>query len=142
MPDILALGGLFTSAFLAATIIPAQSEIVLGGLLLTGRYDTALLVLIATLGNVLGACVNWLLGKYVGHFQHRRWFPVKKEALEKAATTYQRYGTWTLLFSWVPIVGDALTVIAGVLRTNFILFVVLVTAGKLARYIAIVTMLQ
>ena len=142
MPDILALGGLFTSAFLAATIIPAQSEIVLGGLHLTGRYDTTLLVLIATLGNVLGACVNWLLGKYLAHFQHRRWFPIKKETLENAEATYQRYGTWTLLLSWVPIIGDPLTVIAGVLKTKFILFVVLVTAGKLARYIAVVALLQ
>jgi membrane protein YqaA with SNARE-associated domain len=77
--------------------------------------------------NVLGACINWLLGRYLEHFKNKRWFPVKEAALDKAARTYQRYGVWSLLLSWVPIIGDPLTVIAGLLRTPFPLFVLLVT---------------
>jgi membrane protein YqaA with SNARE-associated domain len=130
--------GLFFSSLLAATIIPAQSEAVLVGLHLTRKYSAALLILIATLGNVLGACINWLLGRYLEHFKHRRWFPVKQAALDKAARTYQRYGVWSLLLSWMPIIGDPLTVIAGLLRTPFPLFVVLVTIGKFVRYVAVV----
>jgi membrane protein YqaA with SNARE-associated domain len=130
--------GLFFSSLLAATIFPAQSEAVLVGLHLTGKYSAALLIFIATLGNVLGACINWLLGRYLEYFKQRRWFPVKQAALDKAARTYQRYGVWSLLFSWVPIIGDPLTVIAGLLRTPFPLFLLLVTIGKLARYVAVV----
>ncbi len=97
-----------------------------------------MLVAVATLGNVLGACINWLLGRYLAHFKNKCWFPVKEAALDKAAQTYQRYGVWLLLLSWIPIIGDPLTVIAGLLRTPFPLFVLLVTIGKLARYVVVV----
>lgn len=133
--------GLFFSALLAATIFPAQSEAVLAGLSLTGDYNTALLIAVATLGNVIGAVINWLFGRYLEHFKNRRWFPVKETSLVKAAAIYQRYGVWTLLFSWVPFIGDPLTVIAGMLRTPFKLFLPLVTIGKLARYVAVVVLI-
>lgn len=129
---------LFAASLLAATIVPAQSEAVLAGLHLTGDYSAALLIAVATSGNVLGACINWLLGRYLEHFKDRRWFPVKDAALERAARTYRRYGVWTLLFSWVPVIGDPLTVIAGLLRAPFPLFLLLVTIGKLGRYVAVV----
>ena len=109
---------LFAASFLAATIIPAQSEVVLLGLHLTGKHSPILLVSVATVGNVLGSCVNWLLGRYLVHFQHRRWFPVNEAALNRATRTYQRFGVWTLLFAWVPFIGDPLTVIAGIMRTH------------------------
>lgn len=129
---------LFAASLLAATILPAQSEAVLAGLVLAGNHSLVVLVAVATLGNVLGACINWLLGRYLEHFKNKRWFPVKEAALDKAARTYQRYGVWSLLLSWVPIIGDPLTVIAGLLRTPFPLFLLLVTIGKLARYVVVV----
>lgn len=129
---------LFAASLLAATILPAQSEALLAGLALAGNHSLVVLVAVATLGNVLGACINWLLGRYLEHFKNKRWFPVKEAALDKAARTYQRYGVWSLLLSWVPIIGDPLTVIAGLLRTPFPLFVLLVTIGKLARYVVVV----
>ncbi len=132
---------LFAASLLAATIIPAQSETVLAGLHLTDTYDPMVLVAVATLGNVLGSCVNWLLGCYLIHFKDRTWFPIKEAALARATKTYQRYGVWTLLFAWLPIIGDPLTVIAGIFRTKFLLFLTLVTIGKAARYIAIVAVL-
>lgn len=136
------LTGLFVVSFLAATVFPAQSEAVIAALHLTGNYSAALLVIVATCGNVLGACINWLLGRYIEHFRNRRWFPVKESVLHKVSRIYQRYGVWTLLFAWVPFIGDPLTVIAGILRTPFLLFLLLVTTGKLARYVAVVAMIQ
>ncbi len=129
---------LFSASFLAATVVPAQSELVLAALDAAGNHASWLLVLVATTGNVLGACVNWLLGRYLAQFQHRRWFPVKEAALARATATYQRFGVWSLLLAWVPIIGDPLTVIAGFLRTPFPLFLALVTLGKAARYVAII----
>ncbi len=142
MPDTaLELLLLFSAALLAATVLPAQSEAVLAALQLTGRHTPVALVLTATSGNVLGACVNWLLGRSMERFKHRRWFPVKAHTLEKASQRYQRYGAVLLLFSWVPIIGDPLTLIAGLLRVPFWLFLLLVTLGKLARYVVIVAVL-
>ncbi|MBC7907885.1 MAG: DedA family protein [Rhodospirillaceae bacterium] len=138
MDQLIAYGGLFLAALLAATIVPAQSEAVLAGLHLSGRFPVAELVAVATAGNVLGSALNWLLGRYLVHFRDRRWFPVKPETIDKATRWYGRWGVWSLLLAWVPMVGDPLTVVAGILRTNVWLFLVLVTVGKLGRYVAIV----
>ena len=124
---------LFGASFLAATIFPAQSELLLAYLLRSGAHSWALLLTVATIGNVLGSLVNWLLGRWVEHF-HRSWFPVSKAALERAERWYGRWGKWSLLLSWAPFVGDALTVIAGMLRVPFPTFLVLVTIAKAGRY--------
>lgn len=135
--SLLVYSSLFAAAFLAATIIPAQSELVLATLLVSGRYDPALLLLVASLGNTLGACVNWLLGRFVERFRDRRWFPVAADKLEKAGGWYLRWGKWSLLLSWLPVIGDSLTVAAGLLRTPFATFFALVLLAKLARYLAL-----
>lgn len=133
-----AYAGLFAASFLAATVFPFQSELVLLGLLLSGDYPWPALLAVATAGNVLGAVVNWVLGRFFNHFRDRRWFPVKPESYAKVERWYARYGVWSLLFAWVPIVGDPLTVVAGALRANLMVFVVLVTVGKLGRYAVLV----
>jgi membrane protein YqaA with SNARE-associated domain len=135
------LAALFLSAFLAATIFPAQSEAVLGGLLLTEKYSIVALVVVATLGNVLGAVVNWLLGRGIERLRNHRWFPVSDGAFDRAQRGYQRYGKWSLLLSWVPIIGDPLTLMAGVLREPFPVFLLLVTIAKAGRYIVLVAAL-
>ncbi|WP_178075368.1 YqaA family protein [Pseudomonas sp. 2822-17] len=126
--------GLFVAAFGAATLLPLQSEAVLVGLLLSGHYSLGWLLGIATLGNVLGSLVNWWLGRWVEHFKGRRWFPVSDQQLEKARSHYQRWGHWTLLLSWLPIIGDPLTLVAGVMREPLWRFVLLVTLAKGLRY--------
>lgn len=133
---------LFLAAFLAATIVPAQSEAVLVGLILADKQPLLLLLLVATAGNVLGSVVNWLLGRFIEHFRDRPWFPVSAEKLARAEAWYRRFGVWSLLLSWVPIIGDPLTVVAGVLRTPFLTFLALVTLAKAGRYIvlAVVTL--
>ena len=125
--------GLFLMAFLAATLVPAYSEVVLLGLLGAG-YDPLALWCWATAGNTLGAAVNWVLGRYLLHFQGRRWFPFKPEALGMAQGWFQRYGVWSLLYSWAPLVGDGLTFIAGLMGVRFSLFLVLTALGKGGRY--------
>lgn len=102
--------------------------------MLAAGYDPLNLWLWATAGNTLGAAVNWLLGRYLLHFQERRWFPFKVDTLGRAQTWFQRYGVWSLLFAWLPIGGDALTFIAGVMRVRFPIFFVLTGIGKGARY--------
>jgi len=129
--------GLFAVAFLAATILPAQSELGLAGLVISGHHNVILLVAVASVGNTLGAVVNWGLGRGVERFSGRRWFPVKPERLKRASGWYHRYGRWSLLLSWAPFIGDPLTVAAGVLREPLASFLILVTLAKTGRHIAL-----
>ena len=129
--------GLFLAAFGAATLLPMQSEAVLVGLLLTDRYAAWALLAVATTGNVLGSVLNWLLGRSIEHYRHKRWFPVSEGKLEKAQQAYHRFGRWSLLLSWVPIIGDPLTVVAGVMREPFSSFLLIVTLAKATRYLVL-----
>jgi membrane protein YqaA with SNARE-associated domain len=105
MPYVMEYLGLFAVSLLAATVLPAQSEVVLAGMILAERYHLWLLILVASVGNVLGSVVNWFLGRFIAHFEGRRWFPVKREQIAKAERWYQRYGYWSLLLSWAPVIG-------------------------------------
>jgi len=129
--------GLFATALLAATLIPVSSEVVLGALSAAEGADIWWLVGVASLGNTLGAAINWVLGRACLRWRDRRWFPVKPDALARATHRFNRFGSWSLLFAWLPVVGDPLTFAAGVLRVNFWLFLALVAAGKTARYAVI-----
>ena len=126
--------GLFLAAFGAATLLPLQSEAVLVGLLLSNQDWLWSLLAVATLGNVLGSLLNWWLGRGIERFRERRWFPVSPRHLEQAQKHYQRYGHWSLLLSWVPIIGDPLTLVAGVMREPLGRFLVIVTLAKGGRY--------
>ena len=137
MTFLLTYLSLFTIAFLAATILPVQSEAVLAGLLALSEQPWWALLAVATVGNTLGAVVNWAMGLYIERFQNHRWFPATPAQLDKAKYYYTRYGRWCLFFSWLPIVGDAFTVLAGVLKERLWIFVVIVGAGKLARYLVV-----
>lgn len=128
--------GLFVSAFLAATILPLSSEIVLSALLLNGLSPIALVV-IATTGNVLGSLTNYALGYWVSLEVVKKWLKMSEEEFVRAEQRFVKYGLFSLCFAWVPIIGDPLTVIAGVLRIRLFWFVILVTAGKLMRYIVL-----
>ncbi len=129
--------GLFVSALIAATVLPMQSEAVLAGLLLSGDRSVTVLLLVATVGNVLGSVINWILGWYLLRFKNRRWFPSNDQQLERAQKWYRRYGRWSLLGSWLPVVGDPLTVVAGVMREPLVPFLVFVTLAKGTRYLVL-----
>jgi membrane protein YqaA with SNARE-associated domain len=135
MTDLAVYAGLFAVAFLAASILPLQSEAALAGLLLAGHQPVVTLIAIASIGNTLGAVLNWLLGRYIERFRRRRWFPVGDATLTRAQAWYRRFGRWSLLLSWAPLIGDPLTVAAGVLREPLSTFVILVAIAKMARYL-------
>ncbi|RSB53017.1 DedA family protein [Acinetobacter soli] len=128
---------LFISAFGAATLLPLQSEAVLFSFLALKQQPAVVLLLVATVGNVLGSCVNWWLGIKIEQFKHKKWFPVSQQHMQKAQTIYHRYGFYSLLLSWVPIIGDPITLIAGVLKENFYRFLLMVTIAKAGRYLCI-----
>lgn len=134
--DFLALSGLFLVAFGAATILPFQSEIVFVALQLRGDIAIEWIVLFASVGNILGSGLNYLLGRLIERFRGRRWFPVTEDQLDRARAWYLKWGVWSLLFSWAPL-GDALTIVAGVMRTNVWLFFLLVSIAKTIRYIVV-----
>jgi len=129
-----AYAALFLAAFVAATLLPAQSESVLAGLLVAGGHSPVLLVLVAGVGNVLGSLVNYVLGRAALRFRDRRWFPAGPAALARASRWYGRYGRWSLLLSWAPLIGDPLTVAAGIMREPLWSFLLLVATAKFARY--------
>ena len=127
----------FLSAFVAATLLPAQSEAVLSFYILSAPQTVFALILVATVGNVLGSVVNWVLGIYATKFQNRKWFPATPSQVKRAEKFYHKYGRYSLLLSWVPFIGDPITVIAGVLREPILSFLILVTIAKSARYIVL-----
>ncbi len=129
--------GLFVAAFVAATIIPAQSEAVLTALILTDNYSIAMLVLVASIANIAGSAMNWCLGRGLVRVRSRRWFPASEAQLSRATAWYAKYGLWSLLLSWVPFIGDPITIVAGILRTPFLSFILIVGFAKILRYIAV-----
>lgn len=137
MTELLSYAGLFFSALVAATILPMQSEAVLVGLLASEKLSPILLVAVASIGNILGALINWMLGRGIEHYKDRSWFPASENSLARAQSWYGRYGKWSLLFSWLPVVGDPLTVVAGVMREPLPSFIILVAIGKVGRYAAL-----
>lgn len=134
MSGLAAYGSLFLAALIAATLLPAQSEALLTALLLDGTRPAVLLVAVASLGNVLGSVINWLIGLGVERFAHRRWFPASEKQLARAQGFYQRYGYWSLLLAWMPVIGDPLTLVAGIMREPLWRFLILVAIGKIGRY--------
>lgn len=134
---MMTLASLLAGCFLAATILPFSSEIMLAAALQSGGFPAWVPITVATLGNTLGAVVNWGLGRYVLHWQDRRWFPVSPQQLDRASDRFARFGLWSLLLSWVPLVGDPLTMAAGVLQIRLAVFLPLVAVGKALRYAAI-----
>ena len=131
------LAGLFVAAFGAATILPFQSEVVLGAMLAGETAPVWALFLSASVGNTLGSVVNYWMGLFLDRFEDRRWFPATPAQMARAREWYLRYGVWTLLLSWAPF-ADPLTVVAGVLRTPFWLFLLLVSIAKAGRYAVVI----
>jgi len=140
MVDLSIYGGLFIVALVAATILPLQSEALLVGLLIAGNQPAWLLVAVASVGNIAGSTINWQLGRSIERLRDRRWFPVKPAALERAGRWYHRYGRWTLLLSWTPVIGDPLTMVAGVMREPLRSFLVIVAIAKTGRYVVIASL--
>jgi membrane protein YqaA with SNARE-associated domain len=134
---LLAYAGLFLVSLAAATILPMQSEAALVALLLAD-YSPWLLLLVASVGNILGSTINWVLGRAIDRYGSRRWFPASAATLDRAARWYRRYGRWSLLLSWAPVIGDPITVVAGALRERLPVFLALVAIAKVGRYLVVI----
>ena len=132
---MIALAGLFLAAFLAATPVPFQSELVFLGLQAAG-WGTFALVVVASIGNTLGSCVTYGLGRWLSDQRDHRWFPLKPDQMVRAEGWWGRYGLWLLLLSWAPF-GDMIVALSGVLRVPFPVFLFLVAIAKTGRYIAL-----
>ena len=123
--------------FLAATILPFSSELVLTTMYLSNSFETYLLLIFASIGNILGSITNWYMGKKITIFQDRKWFPVSPNQLNRSQKYFQKYGLWSLLLAWVPIIGDPLTLLAVILKVRFSIFFLLVSISKITRYVFI-----
>lgn len=128
--------GLFIAALLAATILPLSSEVVLGALLLSG-WPPVTLVAVATAGNVLGSLINYGLGYWASLGLVKKWLRLSDDEFARAEQRFQKWGLAALCFAWVPVIGDPLTVLAGILRIRLLWFVLLVTLGKGLRYVVL-----
>jgi len=132
--------GVFWTAFGAATLLPFYSELLVVPLARRPTTDLLLLWLAATSGNTLGAVVNWYLGRFCLQWQDRKFFPIKPKALQRWQRFFQRYGKWSLLLAWSPIGGDALTLVAGIMRIKIGIFLLLVAFGKGLRYLIVIAL--
>ena len=128
---------LFTSSFASSTILPGHSEITLIALITQKKYEVFYLVVFASLGNILGSVLNWYLGIHFLKFKNKKWFPFKENQINKVSKSFLKYGKWSLLLSWVPFIGDVLTLVAGMFRVPLYQFVVIVSVAKVSRYIFI-----
>ena len=128
---------LLTVSFMVATIVPFGSEVYFATLLSLGKYNNFLLLVSASVGNVLGSVFNWICGYYINYFIKKSWFPIKEDKIKKGTELFNKYGKWSLLLSWVPFIGDPITFVAGTLRFSFIPFIILVSIGKVGRYLVI-----
>ena len=126
---------LFTSSFASSTILPGHSEITLTTLITQKKYEIFYLVIFASLGNISGSVLNWYLGLYFLKFKNKKWFPFKENNINKVSKSFLKYGKWSLLLSWVPFIGDALTLVAGMFRVPLHQFIIIVSVAKIGRYI-------
>lgn len=133
---------IFGAAFLAATLLPFYSEVLVVGLAVDRPDEWLWVWLVATLGNTLGSAFNWLLGRYLLRYQGRKWFPFKADGFSRSQQWFQKYGVWSLLMSWAPVSGDALTFLAGVMRVKFPVFWTFTFVGKGARYLVVILVAQ
>ncbi|PPR50894.1 MAG: Inner membrane protein YqaA [Alphaproteobacteria bacterium MarineAlpha5_Bin5] len=128
---------LLAVCFMVATIVPFGSEMYFATLLSLNKYNNFLLLMAASTGNVLGSVFNWICGYYVNYFIKKSWFPIKQNKIQKGTELFNKYGKWSLLLSWVPFIGDPITFVAGTLRYPIIPFLILVSIGKVGRYLVI-----
>ena len=135
MNSLEAYSSLFISSFLSSTILPGHSEITLTTFILLEKYSQFSLIFIASLGNIFGSIINWYIGLYITKFVDRNWFPYQKKQLDKVSSWYLKYGKWSLFLCWVPIIGDPLTIVAGMFRVSLFIFITIVSISKILRYI-------
>ena len=142
MDNLTALTALFALSFSAATLLPGGSEAALLALVTLGNHSVLTLLIVASLGNILGSVLNYWLGRVALRYQDRKWFPANAAMLEKSQGWFGKWGQWAVLLAWVPVIGDPITVAAGVMRMGFIRFLILVSISKISRYMLLLGMFK
>ena len=137
MGNLITYSILFGSAFLAASLFPAQSELLLTSLIVSEKYSVLILLAVASAGNIAGSILNYYIGRYLMHFKNHKYFPIKENMLETSKKYFKKYDSKILLMAWMPVIGDPLTVVAGAFRTNIWMFILLVSIGKTFRYMIV-----
>tara|TARA_Y100001960_G_scaffold195864_1_gene204997 strand:- start:570 stop:1007 length:438 start_codon:yes stop_codon:yes gene_type:complete len=137
MGNLVTYSILFGSAFLAASLFPAQSELLLTSLIVSEKYSVLILLAVASAGNIAGSILNYYIGRYLMHFKNHKYFPIKENMLETSKKYFKKYDSKILLMAWMPVIGDPLTVVAGAFRTNIWMFILLVSIGKTFRYMIV-----
>ena len=128
--------GMGVAAFLAGSFLPFSSEVVLTALFVSG-LDLWSLILVATIGNVLGGYFNYCVGRLCNEGWVYRLFHVKEEKLALSKHKVRTHGAWMGLLAWVPILGSAITIALGILRVNFVKSAIAIAIGKFLRYLAL-----
>ena len=128
---------LFISSFLSSTLLPGHSELTLTAFILMKKYAVINLIFFASTGNILGSLINWFMGYYLIKLKDKKWFPLNKLQLTRASKWFLKYGKWSLFFCWVPIIGDPLTIVAGIFRFPIHIFILIVSFAKTMRYLII-----
>ena len=128
---------LFVSSFLSSTLLPGHSELTLTAFIFLKKYSIIDLIFFASVGNILGSILNWSMGYYLTNLKDKKWFPINRLHLTRASSWFLKYGKWTLFLSWVPIIGDPLTIIAGIFRVPIHTFILIVSFAKTMRYVFI-----
>ena len=134
MSDFEVYTSLFISSFLSSTLLPGHSELTLTTFIFLKKYSIIDLIIFASIGNILGSILNWCMGYYLTNLKNRKCFPINTSRLTRASSWFLKYGKWTLFFSWVPVIGDPLTIIAGVFRVPIYTFILIVSIAKIMRY--------
>lgn len=130
--------GMLASAFLAGSFLPFSSEVVMLGLLAAGLQPVPLIIY-GSVGNVLGAMLNYGLGRLGNLDWIERYLRVKPESLDRAKRFMAGHGAWMGIFAFLPILGSAITIVLGLTRANIPLSVFTITLGKVVRYILLVS---
>ena len=128
---------LFSIGFMVATIVPFGSEMYIATLLAMNKYNSILLLIAVSIGNILGSVFNWICGFYAAYFLKKKWFPINQNQIDKATNFFINYGKWSLLLAWVPFIGDPITFVAGTLRYSIYPFLLFVSISKITRYLVI-----
>ena len=126
---------LFFSGLLSATLLPGSSEALLLYRLHESADQVVLLIVSVTVGNLLGSLITYAMGRGGNHLAHQKWLGIRETSLVRAEQWFQRWGRYSLLLAWLPVVGDPLCLLAGLLKVNLWLFTLLVAIGKLVRYL-------
>ena len=141
MLEKLGLFGLFIGCLLSATIIPFSSEALVTGALLLD-YSPWTVILVATLGNTLGGMTCYLLGRLCKWSWIERFLKVKEETMAKAHQKVEKYGSFAALLAWIPVIGDPIALVMGLIRTRVVPTTVFMFIGKGLRYMAVAWLLN